>query len=137
VEENRIETVYSGVREAIKSQKEFLLSIAGIGAFPSMKRIQVIWTGIFTGAEEVISLGNRVEECMVKAGFEKERNKFVPHITIGRIRSGKGIHRLAKLILEIPFASDEFTAKCVSVIKSDLTPNGPIYTSLEKVGFSH
>lgn len=135
MEEKKIETVYSGVREAVKGQKEFLMSLAGVGAFPSMKRIQVVWTGIFTGAEEASALRDKVEDYMLKEGFEKERNKFVPHITIGRVRSGKSIHRLAKLMEEIPFASDEFKANSISVIKSDLTPEGPIYTTLLEVSF--
>lgn len=130
VDPDKIETLYGGLSEAIGEQGKFPISLAGIGAFPSMRRVQVVWIGVFSGAEEASGLAERVEASLVKRGFEAEKKKFVPHLTIGRVRSFRNTNQLVKLIEEIPFSSDEFPASAVTVVKSELTPQGPVYTHL-------
>lgn len=130
VEPDKLEATYAGVTEAIGEQAKFPMSLAGIGAFPSMRRVQVIWIGVFAGATESTELSEKVEACLAKRGFEAEKKKFMPHITIGRVRSFKNVNRLVKLMEDIPFASADFAADAVTVIKSELTPQGPIYMPL-------
>jgi len=130
VESEKWDTIYAGVTEAMGEQVKFLTSLAGIGAFPSMRRVQVVWIGVFSGAGESTDLAERIEASLQKRGFEPEKKKFVPHITIGRVRSFKNVNQLVKLMEEIPFASADFTAEAVKVIQSELTPQGPIYSPL-------
>jgi 2'-5' RNA ligase len=130
VDQDKLETLYGGVSEAIGEQSRFPMSLAGIGAFPSMRRVQVVWIGVFSGAEEATGLAERIEASLEKRGFESEKKKFAPHITIGRVRSFRNATRLVKLIEEIPFSSDEFSGAAVTVVKSELTPQGPVYSPL-------
>jgi len=130
VEQDKLEILYAGVSEAVADQAKFPMSLAGIGAFPSLNRVQVVWIGVFSGAGEATDLAERIEASLAKRGFEAEKKKFVPHITIGRARSFRNVNSLVKLIEEIPFSSDDFTTTAVAVVKSELTPQGPIYSHL-------
>ena len=67
----------------------------------------------------------------VKLGFEKDR-KFSSHLTIGRMKSGKGKNQVKSAIEE--FEDVEIgTMKVDKIIlkKSTLKPSGPIYDDIE------
>src|SRR2546428_12218985 len=66
----------------------FTLELSGVGAFPSMSRITIIWVGIGTGAAEVENIYDQVEEGMSKLGFARETRRFSPYITIACGRTG-------------------------------------------------
>jgi len=110
------------------------LELSGVGAFPSMSRITIIWVGIGTGAVEVENIYDQVEEGMSKLGFARETRRFSPHITIARVRTGRKREELAKLLeglTENSFGS--FIAHSVRLKQSILRPGSPEYHTLYEV----
>ncbi|MDO5815827.1 MAG: 2'-5' RNA ligase family protein, partial [Methanobrevibacter sp.] len=66
----------------------------------------------------------------VRLGFDKDK-KFSTHLTIGRMKSAKNKEKVKSIIEE--FGEVEFGEMEVSKIslkKSTLTPQGPIYEDL-------
>jgi len=109
---------------------EFTMGIRGVGAFPSSARPRVIWVGIREGAEMLRTIRNTLERC-VKSYAVEDREEFVPHITVARI---KGRYR-ADCLLEYlrSYEDKDFGTTRVTQVKlkrSQLTPKGPIYTDL-------
>ncbi|MGB9704174.1 MAG: 2'-5' RNA ligase family protein, partial [Pyrobaculum sp.] len=61
----------------------------------------------------------------------REDREFTPHLTIGRVKSGRNIDKLRELLGR--YRGVEFgvvTVDKVKLKKSTLTPRGPIYSDL-------
>jgi len=106
----------------------FPISFASIGVFPKPNSPRVIWIGTNDGVNELEKLAETIRTKLSHLGFSPDK-KFKPHVTIFRIKNKiEGISgRLEK------FSSYYFGKQIVSEIKlkkSELTPNGPIYTDL-------
>jgi len=106
----------------------FSVSFTGIGVFPKPSSPRVIWIGTNEGADELEKLAEMIRMKLSQLGFQPDK-KFKPHVTIFRIKNKiEGIsNKLEK------FSSYYFGKQTVSEIKlkkSELTPNGPIYTDL-------
>ncbi len=72
-----------------------------------------------------------LDEKLSKLGFERERRRYQPHLTICRVRSGKNKDQLAEELLRLSdYVFGEISVDRVSLKKSVLTPSGPIYTTL-------
>ncbi len=112
----------------------FKIKIKGIGVFPNINRPRVIWAGVVEGVEHLRQLHDQVEKILRKMGIPPEREKFIPHITLARVKSGRNIPRLVKIIESI--ADMEFGEVVVDKIvlkRSMLTPSGPIYNDICEV----
>jgi len=111
--------------------ESFRAELRGLGVFPSFSRPRVAWAGIADGVEELTGIFRRLEGEIVGMGFRPEGRGFSPHITLARVRSGRNRERLAE---EVRDRADElfgaFTAEHIRLKRSDLTPRGPIYTTV-------
>jgi 2'-5' RNA ligase len=111
----------------------FDAKIHGVGAFPSSRYPRVLWAGITEGADQLQSIFNQLEPRMCALGFAPDPRGFSPHLTIARVKSQKNKAELARFIDEK--ANYEFgtvKADCLRLKKSDLTPKGPIYSTLKE-----
>ena len=68
---------------------------------------------------------------MGSLGFKKEQRSFKPHLTLGRVRSQKGI---MPLVLDLDTLKDKefgnIHVKNIKLMKSELKPHGAIYSCL-------
>jgi 2'-5' RNA ligase len=106
----------------------FSISFTSIGVFPKPNFPRVIWIGTNDGIDELEKLAAMIRTKLSQIGFNPDK-KFKPHVTIFRVKNKiEGISdKLEK------FSSYYFGKQIVSEIKlkkSELTPNGPIYTDL-------
>jgi 2'-5' RNA ligase len=111
----------------------FNTQLKGIGAFPNPNYARVIWAGITTGADQLKNVFNQLEPRLQKLGFTPDSKGFSPHLTIARVRSGRNKQQLANFITEN--TNHDFgtvNARCLRLKKSDLTPRGPVYSTLKE-----
>jgi len=106
----------------------FSISFAGIGVFPNPNSPRVIWIGVTDGINELEKLAEMIRSKLSHIGFSPDK-KFKPHVTIFRVKNKiEGLpDKLEK------FSSYSFGKQLISEIKlkkSELTPNGPVYTDL-------
>jgi 2'-5' RNA ligase len=128
-------TLEAALRGALRDCAPFGLRLEGLGAFPAKDKPRVVWAGLAEGAEALGALAKRVEETAVEAGFRPETRPYVPHLTLGRVRSLKNTRALA-WELESPFASREtFTADRVFLYRSVLQPEGAVYERVFEIPF--
>lgn len=111
----------------------FDISVGGLGAFPSPKRPRVVWVGVEAPAE-LTAVQNGVEGAMARLGYSREERPFSPHLTLGRV-SRNAMGRDERMIGEalestkIGFLGVTRVNK-VHLYKSDLHPDGAVYTCL-------
>jgi len=93
----------------------------------------VLWVGIGENSRELMTLQKDMEEAFAQAGWPKEERGFAGHLTLCRIKSfkaAKKIPQTAGHYANVPLGSQKIDAICV--YKSQLTPDGPVYTLLQK-----
>ena len=103
------------------------IRVDGLGCFPPRGRPRTIWAGVSDGADAVVRLFKELDRALRRLGFEKER-RFVPHLTIGRVKSPKGAEELTPVLEQhggTPFGSCD--AADMVLFRSTLTPQGAIY----------
>ncbi len=133
VPEDKIGAVAEALRRAAAGRGQFDIGVKGIGVFPNLRYIRVVWAGVAEGRDEVIGLQQGIDRELGPLGFRPERD-FVPHLTIARVKTAKQKERLAAFIKEM--AGTEFgttRAQAVELKQSTLTQKGPIYSTLARI----
>lgn len=130
VEAGLMDQVIAANAAAVDGQAEFELTLHGAGAFPRPGSARVVWVGVTAGAEQMAELARRIEEAMTPLGFPPEKRPFSAHMTLGRVKvpPGPGLREAIERLREAPVGT--MLATSVAVMKSDLTPQGAIYTRL-------
>jgi RNA 2',3'-cyclic 3'-phosphodiesterase len=113
--------------------KPFPVQLTGIGVFPSLSYPRVLWAGIAQGAEQLQNVVNQIEPKLQSLGFPPDRNAFSPHLTIARVRSARNKPQLADFVTKnAKYDFGAVEAKCLRLKRSELTPRGPIYSTLKE-----
>lgn len=127
------------VKEAMDGLRfqPFEVEFSGLGAFPNLKRINVVWVGITRGEEQLNEIFHQLEPKLRQIGLPPDNKGFSPHMTIARVKSGLNRGALAEYVESM--REQEFgkmPVKAVRLKKSTLTPKGPIYTTIHEVAAS-
>ncbi len=112
----------------------FQLVVKGIGAFPSISRPRVIWVGAGDGSEKVVSIYDQIEKGLRKLGFKPEGKQYIPHCTIFRVKFVTKKPVLTKKLIDLAnITLGSIEVNSVKLKRSQLTPKGPVYTTLREV----
>ncbi|NIQ98482.1 MAG: RNA 2',3'-cyclic phosphodiesterase [Desulfuromonadales bacterium] len=109
----------------------FEATVAGLGAFPSLRRPRVFWIGL-QGEDKLLSLHGDLEEGLAQRGFPKENRPFTPHLTLGRAR-GRIDDARSSLA---PYQTKQCGTLPVDrlvLFASDLRPDGAVHRPLKTV----
>jgi len=112
----------------------FQLVVKGMGAFPSISRPRVIWVGAGEGSEKVISIYDQIEKGLRKLGFKPEGKQYIPHCTIFRVKFITKKPVLTKKLTDLAnITLGNIEVNSVKLKRSQLTPKGPVYTTLREI----
>jgi 2'-5' RNA ligase len=123
--------------EAAQGVSPFHLEIKGLGVFPNLRRVQVVWVGVSGEVDKLLQLQKGIESNLARLGFAPEPRAFTPHLTMARVRdqaSPDERQRLGELIASTKFeAGYTFPVNAVSLMRSQLTREGAIYSQISSV----
>jgi len=108
----------------------FPIEVRGTGVFPNPRRPRVLWVGVGSGGDRVVSIFRQLDGEVAKLGFRTDR-EFTPHITIGRVRTPRNQNELLGALDR--YKTTVFGSTLVERIvlkKSALTSSGPVYSNL-------
>jgi len=131
--ENILLNIRACLFNVVLSYNPFYIKVYAIGMFPNRKYPKVIWIGV-KDSEIVENLYIDIENAMLSLGFKKEQKRFKPHLTIGRVRSQKGIMDLVNELdsyREKDFGN--IHVKTIKLMKSELNPQGAKYSCLFEI----
>ena len=131
VDDRRIAEVCSAVEKIVAETKDFRFSVEGIGAFPEKGAPRVLWCGVNEHRGALEKLQSQIAGALRDYVQKHDRKKFVPHLTIGRVRGPKNTDALLETIRKN--RGQRFgmqNAASIVVMMSDLAPDGPCYTPL-------
>ncbi len=111
----------------------FDVQIRGVGVFPSLSNPRVVWAGISKGADQLRNVFSQLEPRLQSLGFTPDPKGFSPHLTIARVRSATHKAELAEFIQKnAEFNFGTVKAEYLRLKRSELTPKGPIYSTLKE-----
>lgn len=104
----------------------FDLEIAGVGEFSRGRRPVMLWAGI-TPVPALMELQRRIEAAVVKGGFPPEGRRYLPHVTLARIKDGSRGRIKAFVEENSLFRLDPFPVTRFTLFSSHLGRRGASY----------
>jgi len=102
------------------------IEVRGIGAFPNLSRPRVLWAGVSDPSGILEPVHKRLNEALAGFGAKRERKRYVPHVTVGRIR---GSFEAGELMLRIErggeFRFSKEEASAVTLFMSEISRGAP------------
>jgi RNA 2',3'-cyclic 3'-phosphodiesterase len=110
----------------------FALRLSGAGHFETKGRVRALWIGV-EGNPQLAALQERVSAALGRAGVAPDKRRFLPHVTIGRMKgvapgAVEGWLRANTLFRAMPFTVDRFV-----LFRSQPGQGGSHYTPLHEV----
>jgi 2'-5' RNA ligase len=131
VSDAQVEQVQRLASQAAAGRGAIQARISGLGAFPSMASPRIVWAGIDQGAEALARLASALEAGCRAAGLPAEDRPIAAHVTLGRIRSPRGLSELVRALQDSrQVAPAPFTVDRVILFESRLSSAGSTYRSL-------
>lgn len=135
--ENQVDGLIKVVNASAAKGKVVKTVIQQIGGFPNLHRPRVIWAGMDSEVNKLIPVAAEIERLIKPLGFAAETKPFKPHLTLGRVREDAKIGNSLDYLLRYQFAPIPVLFDRLALIKSTLTPRGPIYDLLHEVSLPH
>lgn len=134
INEETIEKIKDILGEIAETTPPFQMRIGSLGTFPKIDFPRVLWAGVIQGEAESKKIADRLESRLEKISIVKEKRDFSAHATLGRVRSGKNKEKLANMLNKLKNEMEilEFRVEKLTLFASKLTPQGPVYESLQE-----
>ena len=111
------------------SRPSFELTLEGLGTFGN-RRPHSLWAGL-KRAPAVIGLHTELERCLQRIGLAPEHRRFIPHITLARVRAASEPDVAAYLALRGNFQTAPFPAGRFVLLSSKASRGGGPYVMEE------
>jgi RNA 2',3'-cyclic 3'-phosphodiesterase len=131
-----IPNVQEIMEEASLSVAPFQIGMSGVGVFPSPQRAQVIWAGLNGDLDKLLELQKLIDTGLSRLGFVPESRPFTGHLTVARMRDeSRSVEReaAANMAETTRFEGPLFLVESISLMRSQLRREGPIYTCVVNV----
>lgn len=132
-DEGLVDDIASTMDEALRGVRPFEVRFVGMGAFPSLSNIRVVWVGLEDG-QALAEIARRLDSALKGLGFERDSKGFRAHLTVARARSPRGMAKVQEIVRDRA-ASDmgSFGISSIRLKKSVLGPQGPTYHTMREV----
>lgn len=125
VDEYMFRTVREGLGGLVSAS--FFLTLRGLGHFPPRGEPEMLWAGVARN-EELLRLRSKVETLLAGKGMDRDTRKFVPHVTLARVKESRGEWIGEYMAMHSLFSVAELPVQSFSLYSSRLTPDGAIHT---------
>lgn len=134
VRDGEVDALVDALRAEAAAHVPFSVAVAGLGAFPGLRRARVLWAGIATGLAPLARVAGGVAHRLAPLGFAPEARPFRGHVTLARVRSPRGLGALVDAVARMPAdALGAWTAREIVLYRSRLRPTGSEYTAVARL----
>ena len=131
VQDEDIADVCEVARQVAGQIPPFEFALKGLRSVPSSGQMRMVWCDVRDGAGRLVELAALAEEAFAELGYKRELRPYKPHLTIGRVKSGRSIPELRRAVAE--HADTDFGLQAATeliVFSSELSKEGPAYAPL-------
>ncbi len=136
VPDPKVMGVADAMKRAVANVAPFTVAVGECGCFPPKGRVRIVWAGMKEESGELARCAQAVEDEMEKLGFARERRRFSPHVTIGRVREDRSDGRNRSVVEAHSFDPVEQNVSAIRLMSSVLSPQGPTYTPVSTVNLA-
>ena len=130
ISDEQVVEVCRVVKEAAGEFSVFHVNVEKVGSFGRPAR--VLWIGT-EESERLTRLQGEIDARLAEIGFSPDEKRFVPHLTLCRVKQFSAGRRLGRIIGKYEgFSAGKIKVKSVCVYKSELTKRGAEYTLLSR-----
>ncbi|MBI2832151.1 MAG: RNA 2',3'-cyclic phosphodiesterase [Chloroflexi bacterium] len=134
---DKIDAITGAMAQAVEEVTRFRLEVRELGVFPNPRRPQIAWVGLAGELDKLNLLQKRIETGMKPLGFPPENRGFTAHLTLARVRdhaTPEERQQFGQLIAASRFeATTSIDVDAINLMRSQLTPEGPVYTRIASV----
>jgi 2'-5' RNA ligase len=134
IESRRVNSVKKALQPLSDDFSSFALTISGSGCFPGEKRPRIFWLGMEQDIDKhLCNIHKWIDTSLSNLNFEREKRRFSPHLTIGRVRARQPVDfsDLFVFLEKHPFEPVSFDVEKVYFMQSFLKPTGAEYKVIE------
>lgn len=139
VQIQKVEQIIQALTNVAACVAPFKLETAELGVFPDLDRPSVFWVGLGGEIKSLIVLQKNIDDALEPLGFQKEKRAFTPHLTLARLREAASMMNkrdFSEAIKRIQFdVRYKWEIRSVCLIRSQLSPQGAIYSKIAEMGF--
>jgi len=138
IDRAQVAAIETALQTAAGTSPPLKLAAQGIGVFPAPKKARVLWIGVAGDTSALHAIHGRLENALEPLGFKPEKRRFSAHLTLARAKGRLDPIQLVGGMETIGrFEPVWFEAREVALFRSDLKPDGAVYTKLAAVSFSN
>lgn len=127
-----IPALCAALEQGVADVAPFEAEARDLGFFPDPGRPRIIWSGFDrAGTRDLVRLHASIERGLAKLEVEEDNRPFVPHVTLGRVKSRERPDgaRLSDRVGRRSYGA--FSVDSIVVYESKLDHRGPQHTPLE------
>ncbi len=124
VDESKVDEISNMLDKLVHSYSPFKLELSDFGGFPDLKYPRVLYVGL-SGNSELSKFHSELDQYLSKIGFEKESRKFIPHVTLAKVKNRVHIKET------LPITQSIFNITQIGLIKSEPRSEGSVYTPVK------
>ncbi|MBU2494855.1 MAG: RNA 2',3'-cyclic phosphodiesterase [Bacteroidetes bacterium] len=129
VEDNKIKSIQIILEDLLKELSPIKCAFGKFGLFKRNEMPSVLWLGIKFN-KELIQLSELINNSLEKIGFEKEKRKFKPHLTLIRLKGNENLEKINGF-LDFDLPETKFEINEISLMKSELLSSGSFYNKIK------
>ncbi len=130
IPERKVEPIKQALGEVLAGKGKIEGRITGCGGFPNLARPRVLWVGL-EGGDPAVEMAKEINHKLIPIGVKSEKKRLSPHLTLGRIKKPSDLSELTSYMEDLKFDGGSVILDTVALVKSTLTPGGPIYENVK------
>ena len=108
----------------------FAASLGSAGVFPDERYVKIVWVGV-EPVNSITALQQKIEKSL--SGLFEPDTRFTPHLTLARVKFIKDKKLFIENLKKLAAEKKEFLVDSFKLIKSTLTPKGPVYETIAEL----
>jgi RNA 2',3'-cyclic 3'-phosphodiesterase len=133
VPEDTLNDVIRTAESALAAHASCMPVFETIGAFPSLRHPNVVWIGCRDTGGALAGIKGSLDRALKPLGFPVGERAFHPHLTLGRVKSPRGLNYLISILEKCTFEPQRTPVSEILVMKSLLRPAGSEYSVLQRI----
>ncbi len=133
VDSARLPEIYAATDDVAAAHPPLTLSLHGMGCFPNARQPRIVWAGVSEAGGQLEHLAEQLDSALGRLGWPRETRPFRAHLTLARVNehaTHAQTEALGQAAMAYRLAEHTMVAHEVAVVRSDLRPQGPLYSDL-------
>ena len=125
--------IIEAVSKVLENQQSFTMDFNRTGIFGARYAPRVLWLGMQQTPQELLNLEEALLTAFDGIGYLRDRQNFVPHLTLGRIKDlceKQYFQKVVQAIEQKTYIHQE--VKEIILFQSILRPDGAVYKVMKK-----